>query len=212
MFYRFMLITQKNQSNDKDYFDFIKKCADGGITSLQLREKHLNQEELTILGSQLLRILEEYRIPLIINDSAELAQKIGTPYIHIGQKDDTVNQSLSLIPNAQIGISIASTKQLTLANQQSSIAYVTASAVFPSTNKQNLNTIWGLAGLSQLSQISKHPLTAIGGITLENTEDIIKHGAQGIALIGALHDSSDPYTLCKRFRNLLDQTIKESDK
>ncbi|MGL4677437.1 MAG: thiamine phosphate synthase [Brevinema sp.] len=209
MFYRFMLITQKNQTSDREYFDFIKKCCDGGITSLQLREKHLSPKELIILGGQLLRILEEYQIPLVINDSAELAQKIATPYIHLGQKDDSISQTLSLIPHAQIGISIESINQLEQANKQANIVYVTASAIFPSLNKRDLSTIWGLDGLKQLSKLSKHPLTAIGGITLDNTKDIIRNGAQGIALIGAVHHSTDPYTLCKNFRNLLDKTIQE---
>lgn len=204
MFYRFMLITQKGKNSDQEYIEFIKKCADGGITSLQLREKHLNYEQLKHLGELLLRILEPYKIPLVINDFPLLAKELRTKYIHIGQKDESVFQAKQLIPEAKLGLSIETLEQLHNANQKE-LAYVTASAVFPSTNKENLNKIWGLEGLQQLSKISKHPLTAIGGITLENLEDILAHGAQGIALIGAIHEAKDPYSICKLFRDILEQ-------
>ncbi len=202
-----MLITQKNDTPDDKYFDFIKKCADGGITSLQLREKSLDHSSLLALGSKLMSILAPYHIPLVVNDFPTLAKELGTEYIHVGQKDDSITKTRSILPNAKIGISIESLEQLHSANDIEGLAYVTASAVFPSTNKDNLLKIWGLDGVQTLSQVSTHPLTAIGGINLENTADIINHGARGIALIGAIHDSTDPYTTCKKFRDIIDHNI-----
>ncbi len=207
MFYKLMLITQKNNTSDKEYFDFIKKCADGGITSLQLREKSLDYSSLLKLGEQLMTILAPYQIPLVINDFPSLAKELGTHYIHVGQKDDSISKTRSILPKAKIGISIESIEQLHQANNIKEIAYVTASAVFPSTNKDNLLKIWGLDGVKELSQISTHPLTAIGGITLDNTANIIQHGARGVALIGAIHDAKDPYSTCKEFRNIIDNNI-----
>ncbi len=206
-FYRLMLISQKNDTPTPKYLDFIKKCADGGITSLQLREKSLSPAELIDLGELLIDILTPYKIPLVINDFTSIAQKLDTPYLHIGQKDDSIKKALTLLPQGQIGVSIESLDNLHTANQQDNLAYVTASAVFPSQNKSNLTTIWGLDGLQKLSSLSKHPLTAIGGITLQNTTSIIQHGAQGIALIGAIHDAKDPYKITKEFRKLLDSLL-----
>ena len=208
-FYRLMLISQKNNIPTPKYLDFIKKCADGGITSLQLREKLLSQEELLDLGEQLLKILTPYHIPLVINDCSTIAQQRTTPYIHIGQKDDSIQKVLTKFPKGHIGVSIESLENLHSANKENNLSYVTASAVFPSQNKSNLSTIWGLNGLKLLSSISKHPITAIGRITLQNTTSIIQHGAHGIALIGAIHDAKDPYQTTKEFRTLLDDLLQE---
>ncbi len=203
MFYKFMLITHLGTSIDA-YKDFIKKCLDGGITSLQLREKSLGFDELTALGGELIKILEPYKAPLIINDSAELAEKLNQNHIHLGQSDDSIQKALLTLKNPQIGISIESTEQILKANEEP-LAYATASAVFPTSNKSNITKIWGLEGLKSLAKISKHPLTAIGGITLQNCESVLQNGAKGIALIGAIHDSDDPYKACKGFRDILDR-------
>lgn len=205
-FTRLMLITQKNQIPLDLYLDFIKKCADGGITSLQLREKSLSLDELTSLGEELIKVLDPYGIPLVINDFPQLAKLLDSSYIHVGQNDESVAEVLDLIPQAQIGISIESLEDLHIANLLP-LSYVTASAVFPTDNKLKLKKIWGLEGLRELSKISTHPLTAIGGITIQNVENVIQYGAQGIAIIGALHDSEDPYRTAKKFRSIMDPLL-----
>lgn len=210
-FYRLMLITQKKNIPIQHYLDFIKKCADGGISALQLREKSLSFTELVDFGYALLEILQPYQIPLIINDFPLLAQELKTPYLHLGQNDSSINHALSLVPSAKIGVSIETDQNIYEANLIPNLAYVTASAIFDSTNKNNIKTIWGLEGLQKLSSLSKHPLTAIGGITLQNTAEIIQHGAKGIALIGAIHNTEDPYQTTKEFRRILDSCLGEDN-
>lgn len=207
-FYRLILISQKQNIPTVQYLEFIKKCCDGGITSLQLREKSLSFAELVVLGQALLDILCPYGIPLVINDFPLLAKELQSQYLHLGQKDGAISNALGVIPRAQIGVSIDSLENMHVANAVPSLAYVTASAVFPSANKHNIQTIWGLEGLKKLSSISKHPLTAIGGITLQNVPDVIRHGARGIALIGAIHDAENPYKTAKEFRNILDSNLE----
>ncbi len=207
-FYEFMLISQKNQTSTSTYLDFIKSCADGGITSLQLREKSLSFEELVDLGLLLKEVLDPYKIPLVINDFSKLTEFLNTPYIHLGQKDGVAESILREHPLAQIGVSIDTIENIHHTNTIPSLSYVTASAVFPSSNKNNINTIWGLEGLRELSYISKHPLTAIGGITIDNCLDVLQHGAKGIALIGAIHDAENPYKTCKSFKNILDSYLR----
>lgn len=209
-FYRLMLISQKQNIPTTEYLEFIKKCCDGGITSLQLREKSLSFAELVDFGRGLLEVLCPYDVPLVINDFPLLARELQSPYLHLGQKDGAVGNALSCIPDVQIGVSIDSLENMHESNGVPSLAYVTASAVFPSANKHNIQTIWGLEGLKKLSAISKHPLTAIGGITLQNVSDVIRHGAMGVALIGAIHDAKNPYETVREFRNILDSHLEES--
>ncbi|MGL4562917.1 MAG: thiamine phosphate synthase [Brevinema sp.] len=206
-FYRLMLITQKKKTPLSQYINFIKHCADGGITSLQLREKTLDTNELIELGLLLKEILAPYHIPLVINDNTDLALNIGTPYVHLGQQDDSIDHALKIYPSAQLGISIESLGDIIHANRFANIAYVTASAVFPTTNKSNITTYWGLEGIKELSQMSMHPLTAIGGITIDNLDDVIKHGAKGVAVIGAIHDSPTPYQTTKKIRGIIDSIL-----
>ena len=206
-FYRLMLITNKGNIPLPEYLDFIKECADSGITSLQLREKSLSFNELVDFGEYLKETLSPYNIPLIINDFPLLAKALKTPYIHLGQSDGSVENALSIMSDIQIGISIDTIENMHEANCNDSLAYVTASAIFSSNNKNNIKTVWGLLGLKKLSLISKHPLTAIGGITLNNISDVLTHGAKGIALIGEIHNAKNKSKTVKEFRQILNSYL-----
>lgn len=203
MFYSLMLVTQKGSTPLSEYMDFIKQCADGGITSVQLREKSVCDEELLLLGEQLQYTLEPYQIPLVINDYPHIAKILGSRYIHVGQSDTSVESIYEIIPDALIGVSIEKEEEIQQANMQA-IAYVSASAVFKTSHKENLKTIWGIDGLSHLRKITKHPLIAIGGITLETVESVLECGVQGVAVIGALHAAHSPYRVAKQLRTLID--------
>jgi len=209
-FYHLMLITNKQHTPLNKYLDFIKYCTDGGITSLQLREKNLEYNQLLDFGSILKEILAPYNIFLVINDNPQLAKDLQCTAIHLGRNDIKISKAQEILDHqAKIGISIETIEDLYHANAIDNISYVTASAVFPTKNKNNLKTFWGLEGINKLSTLSKYPLTAIGGITLQNTKDIILNGAKGIALIGALHNSTTPYNTTKLFRIILDNLIGE---
>jgi len=206
-FYRLMLITNKGSIPLTKYLDFIKECADAGITSLQLREKPLSFNELIDFGEHLKETLSPYNIPLIINDFPLLAKRLKTPYVHLGQSDGGVQNALAVMPDIKIGVSIDTLENMNEANGNDSLSYVTASVIFKSGNKNDIQTIWGLLGLKELSCISKHPLTAIGGITLENISDVLIHGAKGIALIGEIHNAKNKSKTVKEFRQILNNYL-----
>ena len=206
MFYSLMLVTQKGNTPLSEYMDFIRQCADGGITSVQIREKSLSDSELIALGEHIVRTLEPYNIPVIINDYPHIARTLGTQYIHLGQSDQSVEDVYKDIPDAILGLSIEKEEELSKANSQT-LAYVSASAVFNTSHKDNLKTIWGLDGFSRLHDITQHPLIAIGGMTLETVESVLERGAQGIAVIGALHNVNNPYRVAKQLRSIIDSYI-----
>jgi thiamine-phosphate pyrophosphorylase len=88
--------------------------------------------------------------------------------------------------------SIESLDELSAANQLTCIDYVAASAVFQSSTKPDCSTIWGLDGLRRICAHSIHPVIAIGGILLENIQAVIQAGAQGIAVVSAIHHARCP--------------------
>lgn len=207
MFYSFMLVTQRGHRRLAEYLDFIRQCADGGITSVQLREKSYSYEDLLLFGEALQRVLESYDIPLIINDNPILAKELGTCYVHVGQSDSSVEEVYQYIPEACIGVSIEHEDELYHANTQR-LAYVSASAVFASTHKDNVKTLWGLSGIQHMRTISQYPLIGIGGITLQNLPSVLEHGLKGVAVIGALHNTDKAYVIAKAMRACIDSYIE----
>ena len=203
-FYKLMLVTNRQQIPMNDYLQFIKTCADAGITSVQLREKHQSRDILLEFGHQLKRILEPLKIPLIVNDDVELAQTLDASGVHLGQTDGDAKIARQILgPHKLIGVSIDSEENLMSANQLP-INYVGIGAIYKTTNKKNISTVWGVEGLQQLVPLAKHPIIGIGGINSGNAAAVISSGADGIAVIGAIHDAKDPRQVTQQLRCIID--------
>jgi len=189
---KLILVTHCHQNFD-EYLDFISMAVQGGVTMVQLRDKISPNAQLVRNALALQALLARLHIPFIINDHVELAAQINADGVHVGQSDLLPQQAREWLgPDKIIGYSLDSMDDLTRANQWDCIDYVAASAVFPSQTKTDCKTIWGLEGLNALAQQSRHPIVAIGGIDCTNAGEVIKHGAQGIAVVSALHDALNP--------------------
>ena len=204
-FYKLMLVTNRQNTPLADYLQFIKHCAHAGITAVQLREKNQTPAFLLMFAEALKAILDPLKIPLIINDSLELALNANAHGVHLGQSDGCPSIARQCLGHDKIiGISIDSIEDLTKANHLP-IDYVGIGAIFTSPTKKNVTTTWGLKGLQQLSSQSKHPIIAIGGINVLNAKEVLLSGADGIAVISALHDTDNPIKVTENLRHIIDK-------
>ncbi len=207
-FYKLCLITNKGNNHPEQYLNFIKICAKSGISSVQLREKNTSYESLLKFGKMLKETLLDFNIPLIVNDNVDLALELDSDGLHLGQKDGDIMAVRKILgPDKIIGISINSLDQLYEANLLP-VNYVGCSAIFPTKNKIDVSTIWGIKGLKQLSSLSKHPVVAIGGIDESNASEVIEAGADGIAAIGVFHDALNPEITTKNLYNIINRSKK----
>lgn len=205
--YKIILVTNRNKTPLSDYLDFIRICAESGITAVQLREKNVGADFLLEFGHSLKRILLPLNIPLIVNDSINLAVQLNADGVHLGQTDGNPCQARTILGEDKIiGLSIETVEEI-YKSHNFSVSYVAASAIFPTQNKQNVKTLWGLDGLSNLVKLSKHPVVAIGGINPSNAEKVIETGVAGIAIIGALHNAKNPQAITRQLRQIIDETV-----
>ena len=204
-----MLVTNRQHTPLNDYLQFIERCALSGITAVQLREKMEPYSFLLTFGHALKRILDPLHIPLIINDSVQLALELDASGVHLGQTDGDPRQARNILGRSKIiGVSIDSAEHLIAANDLP-LDYVGIGAIFPTANKHNVTTQWGLEGLQQLTPSSKHPIIGIGGINEHNAADVMLAGAHGIAVIGALHDAEDPNQTTYNLRHIINSRGKQ---
>jgi thiamine-phosphate pyrophosphorylase len=200
---RFCLVTDLPSTDLTEYYKFLQQCILGGITCVQLRAKTLPRDQVYTIAQKLKQFLTAWNIPLILNDYIDLAIEIDADGVHIGQTDGDPEQIRKLIGNNKyLGLSVESMHDVKKANLLNCIDYIAASAIFATKNKTNCMMYWGLEGLHQVAQQSKHPVVAIGGINELNASDVLAHGAEGIAVIGALHDSSNPQLSAKNISKL----------
>lgn len=203
-FYKLMLVTHRQEQPLADYLQFIKTCIASGVTSVQLREKGATRAFLLDYACQLKTLLDQFHIPLIINDNVELALEIDAHGVHLGQSDGSpLVARRRLGANKWIGLSIETGQELVEANA-CEVNYVAASAVFPTNNKANICKVWSAAGLSALAKNSVHPVVAIGGVNQHNIQEVMTAGAKGVAVIAALHDAANPSEMAAHLRELVE--------
>ena len=204
-FWQLTLVTNKANIPIDTYLKFIEICVEAGITCVQLREKSLNSEELFHFSSSLKYLLDFYNIPLIVNDDIELCKKLGACGVHLGQSDTEITEARSVLgANKIIGLSVNTIEQVQNAQIQS-VDYIGVGAIFPTNNKPNVETIWGLSGLNQASLISSLPIVAIGGIDEDNAPIVMNAGANGIAAIGAFHNTKNPFLTTQNLIKIIKQ-------
>ena len=190
---KFCLVTNMKSRTIDQYLSFLAEAIKGGVTIIQLREKLASSDEMREKALAIHKFLKPYNIPLILNDNVLLAAEINAEGVHLGQDDMSVACARKIIGEDKIiGLSIENLDQLMLANEEEGIDYVSASAIFPTPTKPDCKSFWGIDGLKKFVSSSTHNVMAIGGINHENIAEIIKAGAKGVAVIGAIHNHKNP--------------------
>ena len=172
-----------------------EEALQAGITAFQYREKgssNLSADQRLKLAQQLRELTRRYRVPFFIDDDEELALAVGADGVHVGQKDQRIEQ---VIQRAQgklmIGYSCNRPAQIEKANQLAAVDYVGAGPVFPTQSKADADPALGLSRLALLNRLSEQPVVAIGGITADNIAATLATGVAGAAVISMVFQSKD---------------------
>lgn len=179
-------ITQPEHKTLEQILNEVEAALKGGAVVIQYRDKQpLDAEGL---ARQLLTLCHAYQVPLLINDSVELALKVGADGVHLGRDDgDIVYARRRLGDDAIIGISCYNDVPNARAAAQHGADYVAFGRFFPSGSKP-LAAPADLSTLTQAKQLINLPIVAIGGILPENGGQLIAAGADLLAVIGGVFD------------------------
>ena len=175
----------------------LEEALKNGITCFQFREKGKNslqnKEEIFNLAKKAQELCKKYNIPFFINDDVELAIKLSATGIHIGQGDKEVNEVIKQIKGKLLlGLSTNTLKQAITANDIKGIDYFGVGPIYETTSKSDAEKSVGLDLIKNIrSENILKPLVAIGGISELTTNDILKSGCNGVAIISAITKSKN---------------------
>ncbi|CDN30360.1 Thiamin-phosphate pyrophosphorylase [Mucinivorans hirudinis] len=195
------LVTDSALSLGRSLVNIVAAALRGGVGMVQLREKEITSREFVELGRAIHSITLEYNVPLIINDRADIAQIIGAEGLHIGQSDISFKDARKLLgQSAIIGLSIENIEQARKARSWG-VDYIGASPVFATPTKIDTAPALGLKGVSELREVVDCRIVAIGGINKSNIRQVIKAGADSVAVVSAICSAADPYLATKELVN-----------
>ncbi|MEP4558404.1 thiamine phosphate synthase [Cobetia amphilecti] len=177
----------------------VMAAVRGGVSVVQLRDKHASDEEMIAQAIRLKALLDEYEVPLIINDRIEVALASSADGLHIGQSDgDPVEARRRLGEDALIGLSVQTLEQLKAVDVER-IDYLGLGPVYATPTKPDHAAPLGIEGLTQLVRSSPLPTVAIGGISLANAGEVMTSGTDGLAVVSALCSAEDPAAAAQQF-------------
>ena len=187
------------------------KCVDGGADCIQLRAKAVEDDMLFALAVEFVRICKGAGVLSIINDRIDVAAASGADGVHLGQSDLPVEQARKLQLTPLItGKSTHSTKQLRAACKERP-TYVALGPVFATATKPTAPAV-GLDYVRQAKGILADTgigNVAIGGITLDNVEDVLEAGADAIAVCAAVTKAADPAKACRALKEKITEFKKD---
>ena len=184
--------------------DRLKAALEPGLAAaFQLRVKDVDEHELARLAEPLLRICADTDVAFIVNDSMQLAKRIGADGVHLGQSDGDIREARALLGSgAQIGKTCHDSRHLAMEAGESAADYVAFGAFYPTTTKPSdyrpdpsILTWW--------SALFEIPCVAIGGITGENAKPLVEAGADFLAVCQAVWRQEDAGAAVRAFESVL---------
>jgi thiamine-phosphate pyrophosphorylase len=178
------------EASFSDPIDLAKSLFDGGVRLLQVRNKTWSARELLDQVERILAVAPpDARI--IVNDRVDVARLSGAAGVHLGQTDLQVMAARPILGSGKmIGLSTHNMDQALKADSLP-VDYIAVGPVFRTSTKLNPDPVVGLDGLAAICRAVHKPVVAIGGIQLENAQQVLDAGAHSIAVIRDLLSAED---------------------
>ena len=201
--YSLYLVTDRSLSLGRATADIVREAVQGGVTCVQLREKLSSTRVFIDEARTLKKLLAEVAadIPLIINDRLDVALAAGADGVHLGQNDMPIADARRLVGTSLlIGISAESVADAIRAEKEGA-DYIGISPVYVTSTKTDTGPPLGLEGVRTIRAAVSVPLIGIGGINYENASEVIRAGADGVAVVSAIVSAFSPRAAASFLKN-----------
>ena len=178
--------------------------AGAGVRLLQYRNKCASSRELLESSKRLSSLLSPQGVSFVVNDRADVAFLAGASGVHVGQDDAGVEEARTVIGAGKlVGVSTHNLEQFQRA-AATSADYIAIGPVFSTSTKANPDPVIGKEFIRQVRPLTEKPIVAIGGITLERAAEVIRAGADSVAVISDILLAPDPGQRARQYIDLLE--------
>ena len=203
---RLYAVTDRSWLGESTLFHQVEQALRGGATLLQLREKELPLDQFVSEAIEIKALCDRYQVPLMINDSVEVALRCGAQGVHVGQSDMQAARVRELLgPDKLIGVSARTLEEARLAQEQGA-DYLGVGAVFSTSTKLDARAV-SHDTLRQICEAVSIPVVAIGGINASNVEELSGCGVDGVAVVSAIFAAEDPGAATEHLKTLAAEMV-----
>jgi len=183
----------------------VEAALAGGAAMIQYRAKDAPRELAIAQAKRLAALCRDHGVPLVVNDSVELALEAGADGVHLGRDDGDAREARRKMPRAILGVSCYADPERARVAACAGADYVAIGSVFASGTKPGAVRA-PLELLARAREAAGLPVVAIGGITPANAPQAIAAGADMVAVINAVFDAPDVRAAAAQFARLFDTT------
>ena len=174
------------------HVELTKLAIAGGTDTIQFRQKMGATRKMIEIARQLKQLCAEAGVTFIVNDRVDVAIASDADGVHLGQDDFPLPLARELLGESRIiGGSAATLKEARKCLAEGA-DYIGFGPVYPTTSKADAGPVSGIELLKQVVEAVPLPVIAIGGINVDNTVEVIRAGAHGIAVISAICCQENP--------------------
>lgn len=201
-------VTDRTWSSNYPLIQRITEALDNGMTCVQLREKHMSDEDFLSEAREVSALCKHYNVPFIINDNVDVAIACGADGIHVGQSDEAATQVRARVGSSMIvGVSASSLEEAIKAEKDGA-DYVGVGAVFSTSTKADADYL-SMDELRAICETVNIPTVAIGGIHAGNIQLLQGTGIDGVAVISAIFGADDSAAATAQLRALAEKVVPE---
>ena len=193
-------ITDRNLGK-KSIPEDVEAVVKAGVKIIQYRDEEIPPKYQVQIAKQLKEICKDKAL-FIINDRVDIALAADADGVHLGQEDFPIEEARKLLGNKIIGITVHNVEEA-LEAEKLGADYISASPIFETTTKLDAGKPVGVKLIEDIKKEVKLPIVAIGGINQENIEEVLKAGADGVAMISAIVTKDDVEKECKKVREVI---------
>ena len=178
----------------------VKAAVDAGVRIVQYRDKVSDSGELYENALILRQICKD--ITFLINDRIDVAMAVNADGVHIGQNDFPYDVARKMLGKDKIiGVTVHTVEEA-LHAEKIGADYLGVSPIYSTQTKHDAGAPGGSNLIRQVKKVCSLPIAAIGGITLDNAQEVVDAGADMICAISAVVCSDDPKSEIQKFQAL----------
>jgi thiamine-phosphate pyrophosphorylase len=185
----------------------VESLANAGVELIQLRDKRGSSLAVYRQVTDMIARLSPSAVRVIVNDRPDIAALAGAGGVHVGHDDLPVEAARQICgAGLWVGVSTHNLAQIRDADGTSA-DYIAVGPIFPTGTKANPDPVVGIDFLRAARQLTRKPLVAIGGITVESAADVFRAGADSIAVIRDLLAAPDPARRAREYLDIAERTL-----
>lgn len=195
-------VTCQDLSEGRSDIQVLDDVLAGGARIIQLREKEWKKKDIYELALEFRKRTLLFNALLIINDHLDIALAAGADGVHLGRDDLPVKAAREIAPDLILGASSHSLREA-LQAEEDGADYVNIGPVFPTKTKKNISDFLGPDAVAEIGPELGIPFTTMGGINLDNIDEVLKKGARRVAMVTGITRAPDIAARIRKLREII---------